>query len=234
MITIILLKPETSANIGFISRSMANFDLNKLVLIDPQCDHLDEDAVKISKHSKKILESAIVKDYKHFSELKKDFDLVVGTTSVLGSDYNIPRTPLTPEEFANKINDKQKIALVFGNEGTGLSNEEISKCDFVVTIPSSREYSALNISHAAVILFYEIYKVIGKNKINSHIKPATVKEREVILKILDNILNNTEFSTPEKKQTQKIVWKRILEKSMMSKRESFAIIGLLKKLEEKS
>ena len=69
MITIILLKPETSANIGFISRAMANFDLNKLILIDPKCNHLDEDALKISKHSKNILKKAVVKPYDYFNEL---------------------------------------------------------------------------------------------------------------------------------------------------------------------
>ena len=234
MITIILLKPETSANIGFISRAMANFDLNKLILIDPKCNHLDEDALKISKHSKNILKKAVVKPYDYFNELKKHFDLIVGTTSVLGSDYNLPRTPLTPQEFVDKIDEKQNIVLIFGNEGTGLSNEEIKKCDFLISIPTSKKYSALNISHAAAILFYEIYKKTGKNKINSHIKKASAKEREIILSKLNNIINSLEFTTEEKRETQRKTWKNLIGKSMMSKREAFSAIGLLKKIEDSS
>lgn len=231
MITIVLIKPQNPNNIGFIARSMANFDLHRLILINPLCDHLDDIAVKTSKHAINILKKARVKKYDYFINIKKDFDLVVGTTSVLGTDYNIPRTPLQPEEFVNKITN-ENIALIFGNEGTGLSNEEIKKCDFIVTIPSSKKYSALNISHAASILFYELYKVKGENKINKDIAPVTSKEKEIIMKKLNNILNNIKFSTKEKKETQIITWNRIFQKAMMSKRESFVILGLLKKLED--
>lgn len=208
MITVVLLRPQTPGNIGFIARAMKNFDLEKLILVDPKCSHLHDDALKTSKHAKSVLERAKVKK---FSEL--NFDVIIGTTSVLGTDYNIPRTPLIPEVMAQKIKN-ENIALILGNEGTGLSNEEIKKCDFIVTIPSSKKYPALNISHAAVILFYEIYKVEGKNKIGDF-TPASAKEKEIILKKFNNILDNLEFSTKEKKQTQKIVWKRILEKSMI-------------------
>ena len=231
MITIVLIKPQNTNNIGFIARSMANFDLHKLIIVEPLCNHLANEAIKTSKHAISILKKAAVKKYDYFSKIKKDFDLVVGTTSVLGTDYNIPRTPLTPEEFVNKINN-ENIALIFGNEGTGLSNEEIKKCDFIVTIPSSKKYPALNISHAASILFYELYKVKGENKINKDISPITAKEKEIIMKKLNNILNKIEFSTKEKKETQIITWSRIFQKAMMSKRESFVIMGLLKKIED--
>jgi len=232
MITVVLIKPQNSSNIGFISRAMANFDLHKLIIIEPLCNHLDNTAVKTSKHALTILKRAKVKKYDYFSNIKKDFDLVIGTTSVLGTDYNIPRTPIQPDEFVNKINN-ENIALVFGNEGTGLNNDEIKKCDFIVTIPTSKKYPALNISHAASILFYELYKIKGKNKINKDIAPVTAKEKEIIMKKLIIILNNIKFSTKEKKETQVITWKRIFEKAMMSKRESFVVMGLLKKIEDK-
>ena len=234
MIAVILIKSQTPENIGFIARSMANFDLNKLVLVAPECNHLEEGAKKTSKHAKNILEDAEIREYTYFYdlELKKDYDLVIGTTSVIGSDYNIRRTPLSLEDFTEKIDQKKKIAVVFGHSGTGLNNDEVKKCDFLVTIPSSKNYPALNISHAAAIVFYEIFKKIGKEKINSHINPASVKDREIIMEKLSNILNNLEFQTEEKKQTQLITWKRIFEQSMMSKREAFAVLGLLSKLEK--
>ena len=113
------------------------------------------------------------------------------------------------------------------------ADDFIELCDFIVTIPTSRKYSTMNISHAASIIFYELYKKIGRNKINSHIKKASPKEREVMLRKIDNIMENLEFSTPEKIETQRKTWKNIIEKSTMSKREAFAVIGLLKKLEDK-
>jgi TrmH family RNA methyltransferase len=233
MITVVLLKPQTSANIGFIARAMQNFDLSKLIIIEPLCDYKDEEALKTSSHAKDILEKARIKKYEYLSKLKQEFDLVIGSTSVLGTDYNIPRTPLLAEEFSNKIS-KENIAIVFGNEAHGLSNEEISKCDFIVTIPSSKKYPALNISHAATIIFYELYKKLGKNKLNNHITPITRKEKEVIMKKFENIINKLDFTTEQKKQTQIITWQKMFEKAMLSKRESFVILGLLKKLEEKN
>ena len=119
---------------------------------------------------------------------------------------------------------------MFGNEGTGLVNEEIAICDFLISIPTSKKYAAMNISHAVAVILYELYKQTGKNKINSHINHATRKEMEVILDMLDNIIDSIEFSTKEKKETQKAVWKSVFEKSMMTKREAFTIIGLLRKI----
>ncbi|MBT3720335.1 RNA methyltransferase [archaeon] len=233
MITVVLLKPETPENIGFICRSMANFDLSSLIIIEPFCDPLDEQALRVSMHAKKILKNAKIQTYEDFSKLNKKFDLIVGTTSVLGSDYNLPRTPLSPREFSTKITN-QKIALVFGNEGTGLSNEEIKQCDFVISIPTSKKYSAMNISHAASTIFYELFLQTKKEKIDSHIKKASHKEREIILEKIDDLIHSVYFSTKEKQETQRKAWKNILEKSMMSKREAYAVIGLLKKLHNKN
>mgnify|MGYP001565489409 FL=1 len=233
MITIVLIKPETPENIGFIARAMKNFELENLLIIDPICDPKHEKAIIVSKHAKEILENAVVKDYAYFSNLKKKFDIVVGTTSALGSDYNIPRTPLTPEELTEKIDSNQNIAIIFGNEGTGLSNEEVKYCNFLVTIPSSKIYSALNISHAASIIFYELYKKFGKNKVNSHIIRISKKQKEVIMDKIENIIGNLNFSTEEKRNTQRITWAKILDQAMISKREAFVMMGLLRKIEEK-
>lgn len=229
MITIVLLKPETPENIGFICRAMANFDFSNLILIEPLCNPLDEQALRVSMHAKNILKKSRVEKYSYFKELRKKFDLIAGTTSVLGSDYNITRTPLTPEEFSKRIHN-QKTALVFGNEGTGLSNEEIDNCDLVISIPTSKKYPAMNISHSAAVIFYEIYKNIGINKIISHIKRASHKEREIILEKICSLIETADFSTQEKKEIQKKAWKGLFEKSIISKREAFTIMGLLNKL----
>ncbi|AJF61710.1 TPA: RNA methyltransferase [Candidatus Woesearchaeota archaeon] len=233
MITVVLVRPETQENIGFIARAMKNFELDRLLIIKPGCDPKGERAMVVSKHAREILEKAAVKDYAYFSELKKNFDIVVGTTSVLGSDYNIPRTPLTPEEFVSKIDGSQNIALVFGNEGDGLSNDEIKRCNFVITIPSAKTYSALNISHAASIIFYELYKKFGQNKVNSHIERISKKQKEVMMQKIESIISGLQFTTERKKETQKITWDKILDQAMMSKREAFVIMGLFRKIDEK-
>ena len=225
MVIVILIEPLTEGNVGAIARVMKNFELKELVLINPKCNHLGLDAVSRAKHGKDILRKAKVKKFNYL----KSFDYLIGTTAMLGSDYNIPRSPITPEQMAGKLS-KGKVGIVFGRESSGLTNKEVQMCDFVVTIPCSKKYPTLNLSHAAAILFYELFRKVGSEGVGEHIAMASKKEKEVILSSVDDVLNKLEWQTKEKKDTQKIIWKRIVGKSFLTKREAFALIGFFKKL----
>ncbi len=226
MIYVILIEPKTPGNVGAIARVMLNFDLKNLILVNPKCDHLSPEAIRRAKHAKPILKNAKIVG---FSYLKK-FDYLIGTTSKLGRDYNIPRSPLLPEQIAEKITGrKEKIAILFGREDSGLTNKEILACDFIINIPTSK-YSALNISHAAAIIFYELFKEKGKKELAKRIPPITKKEKEIILKLINEKLKLMPFETEQKRETQRRLWKRIIGKAMLTKREAFALLGFLRKL----
>ncbi|MBU0461766.1 MAG: hypothetical protein KJ574_04230, partial [Nanoarchaeota archaeon] len=109
-------------------------------------------------------------------------------------------------------------------------NEEILRCDFVVAIPASRKYPALNMSHAATIMMYALHQRLGKDRIDSHINAISKKEKEQILKMVDSILDKMSFRRQDEKETQRKVWRRMISKSFMSKREAFALMGFLRKL----
>ncbi len=227
MITIVLLEPQNAGNIGAVCRAMKNFGFSKLVLVEPKCRHLSLEARKRAKHAVDILKKANVEKK---SALKK-FDYIVGTTGILGTDYNIPRSPIRPEQLAELLQiAKGEIAVLFGRESSGLSNEEILMCDFIVTIPTSKKYPVMNLSHAVAIVLYEIFRKSPSKKLDSHINPATKKEKEVLMDYLEKILDKIEFQTEEKKDTQRKIWKRVIGKSFMTKREAFALIGFLKKV----
>ena len=222
MISVILVEPETPGNIGAVARVMANFGFKELLLINPKCNYMSSEAIARSKHAKNILEKAKVID---FSFLKK-FHTIVGTTSKLGSDYNLPRTPLTPEEIAKKITKiKNNVCILFGREGIGLTNKEIKRCDFITTIPTSK-YSALNLSHSVAVILYEL----SKHKTKHFFKLAAKSEKDRLLKLINTKLENIKFTTPEKRETQKTLWKRIIGKAMLTKREIMGLFGFFKKI----
>jgi TrmH family RNA methyltransferase len=229
MIEIILIEPKRQENIGSIARAMKNLDFEKLVLIKPKCK-IGVTAHKVVKHGKDILKKAKVRD---FSYLKK-VDYLIGTTSKLGTDYNIPRNPISAEQLAFKISKidtkKIKIGILVGREGSGLNNKEINLCDILVTIPAAKKYPTFNISHALTIILYEIFKKLDSEKSNSHINFATKKEKDIVLKYMNSVISSMEFPTKEKKVTQKRVWKRVIGKAMLTKREAFAVMGFLRKL----
>ena len=263
MINIVLIQPEHPGNVGAVARVMANFGFDKLILVEPLCDKDSSEAIKRAKHALPILKKAKVVKKEYLDK----FDYLIGTTAKLGTDYNIPRSPITPKQLAEKLSgtenvsgmdakkvfgmnlkkrsgininkisgiNTKKVALIFGREGIGLTNDEINACDFIVSIPSFKKYPTLNISHACAILFYELFQALGEKetKTNAMITPANEKDKEVMMMRINQVLDKLEFTTPEKKKTQKIVWKRIIGKSMMTKREAFAAIGFFRKIYEK-
>lgn len=224
MIQIVLMEPEHPGNIGAVARVMKNFGFRDLVLINPKVP-INDDAKRRAKHSQDILKRAKIVDSSYLDSL----DILIGTTARLGTDYNIPRSPLTPKDLA-RVNTKKKVGLLLGREGIGLRNEEISRCDFVITIPATKRYPTLNVSHALAVILYELFQCKAKIKSNSHIIPASKKDKEVLLRYINHTLDKMEFSTMEKRETQRIVWKRLVGKSMLTKREAFALMGFFRKL----
>ena len=228
MIEVILMEPRKQENLGAVARAMKNFDFENLVLINPKC-RVGIKARKVAKHANDILDKAKIKKFSYL----KNYDYLVGTTAILGTDYNIPRNAISIGQLSDKINkikNKAKIGILIGRETIGLKNEEINLCDILVTIPSSKKYPTLNISHSAAIMLYEIFKKISNEKSDSHINFATKKDKEIIMKYTNNVLDKMEFPTKEKKETQKKVWKRVIGKAMLTKREAFSVMGFLRKL----
>ncbi|HSU72227.1 MAG TPA: RNA methyltransferase [Candidatus Binatia bacterium] len=228
MVSIILVEPSVPGNIGAVARVMSNFGFKDLVLVRPKCDHLSEEAQGRSKHARPILKKAKVVD------ALKGFDYLIGTTSALGTDFNIPRSPVTPKELVELLKDKntKKVGLVFGPEGPGLSNKDLEACDFIVTIPTHEDYASMNLSHSVAIILYEWYDAFGAHKVNADIRPITDVEKKQILKMVDEILVQYPFRTPTKRETQKKLWKKIAGKLFLSKRESYALMGFLRKMLE--
>lgn len=220
MITIVLQEIENEGNLGAIIRSMGNFDLNKLILINPQCDYHSEEVLKRAKNSKKVQ----IKVLDSLDKLK--LDCLIGTTAKLGTQYNIQRLALTPDQVAEKIKERKNIGILFGRESSGLTNEELEKCDFVINIPSSQGYKTLNISHAATIIFYELFK----SKPQKTFEYIDEQDKRVLLNLIKEVLNEMKFSTEPKRETQYKVWKNIIGKSFLTKREFFALCGFLKKV----
>jgi len=230
MISVVLIEPKTPANIGAIARAMKNFGFINLIIVNPRCNPLHEDAKKLAKHAGDLLKKAKIR------KRIPGFDYKIATTAKLGSDYNLSRCPLTPRQLSEKIsklNPKSRIAILIGREDIGLTNEEINGCDFSVSIDAAPGYPTLSISHATAIILYEIFNHLAMARHSSHITPVSKKEKDELFRKFSDLLNKLHFSTKEKKQTQKTLWKRMLGKSFLTKREAFALFGFFKKIQDK-
>lgn len=227
-ITVALLNVEHPGNLGAVCRVMKNFGLSKLLLIEPKCDKGESEAKRRAKWAGDVLEEAQIAKMDALDR----FDLVVGTTGKIGNDYNLPRSPFFPDQLAEMLSGgvDGEVCLLFGRESDGLRNEELKRCDFVVTIPTSKKYRSMNLSHAVALLLYTITFHKREEEIAERFPLLKAPEKRALLKEITKVLDNLHFSTPEKRETQEILWKRIVGKSMLTQREAMALFGFFKKI----
>lgn len=158
-IVIVLCRPEHSTNIGSVCRAMMNMGIKKLRIVGTK-ENYDESAVRtLAVHAFGIWEHA--RFYGNLKQATADCILSAGTTRRRGQKRK--RFLLLPEECANKLlslpaGKSCKAAIVFGNERTGLTDEELQDCILGVTIPSHPKSPSLNLSHAVQIIAYELYR----------------------------------------------------------------------------
>ena len=225
-IDIVLVGPEHAGNVGAVARAMANFGFSRLVLVSPACDHLSDEAVARAKHGGQVLRKAKVVE-----ELAAaGCDWLVATSGKLGSDENIPRLPLQPWQLAGRIVSVRgrRVGIVFGPESKGLLNEEVESCDAFLSIPAHPSYPVLNLSHAVSLVLYELF--IARQGRPAPFTPLAGRDKEVLLGLIDESLDAMPFPTPEKRETQKKVWHRLVGKSFLTRREGFALMGFFKKV----
>lgn len=227
MYRIILVGPQTEGNLGFIARLMKNFGFEDLYLVNPEFE-VGEEAEKRAMHAQEILDN--LKIFKSLDKALEGLDYIVGTTGVQTTDKNVLRRGIPPEEFAERAGKVEgKIGLLLGREDKGLSNQELERCDFVITIPSSKEYPILNLSHAAGIIFYEIFKKESKEKEEIG---NVGKEKEILEKTFKDTLSKLNY--PEKKEETLLrCFKNMVGRSLLFKREAHSLIGVFKEIKQK-
>lgn len=228
-IYIIFVECESPGNVGFLARVMANFGLKNLVLINP-CKLKDESFYQ-AMHAKSIVENAVksatyptLKDFFKTQEI----NFIVGTTGTPGGSYNLSRIPIKPQELVKSMNLNSKIAILFGREGNGLSNEEINMCDIIVSIPTDPSYPIMNVSHAAAIICYELFK--NKNEFPVEgLEEANNIEKELLLKDMDEIIKELNIPTHKEKTALKS-FKNIINRAFITGREAHTLKGILRRI----
>jgi tRNA/rRNA methyltransferase len=215
-ISIILIEPESPGNIGSVARVMKNFGVRDLILVNP-CGITDETFV-MAVHAKDIVERA--KAINSFDT--KGFDFVVGTSAKKGGKYNVNRYFLSPKRLSEKISGK--VALVFGRESIGMTNEELETCDLAVSIPTNAKYPVMNISHACAILLYELsgYKT-GR-------KLAGEPEKRAVFRLMNQLIDEMGYKDKEKEKMMRVTMRRVINKGELRKREVFTIAGFFRNI----
>lgn len=153
-IRIVMVNTSHPGNIGAVARVMKNMSLSSLYLVEPR--HFpSEEANARSSGALDILQNAVVCE--SLEQAVADCELVIGTSArERSADWPV----LNPRQNANKLVEtarQSQVALVMGRESSGLTNQELDLCQYLVHIPSNPDYNSLNVAMAVQVFAYEIY-----------------------------------------------------------------------------
>ena len=147
---IVLVRTKDSANVGAAARAMHNFGLDDLWLVSPRCKVDDERARALASHSEELLESAKLVDSLE--------EALVGVNLVAGTSARARRAPsyavTGPRDAAPRL--LEGAAVLFGPEDHGLANEELTRCQLHVVVPTA-DFSSLNLAQAVLVVAYETH-----------------------------------------------------------------------------
>jgi len=228
-ITVVLNRPKYAGNIGSVARCAKNMGIERLFVVD--YSNPDMEAIKkMATH----FAADVVENMKYFNRLDEalsDFHYVVGTTSRLGS----VRGPVVhPREMAEQIADitqNNKVAILFGPEDAGLTNDELKYCHLLVTIPTSDDLKSINLSHAVMILCYEIFTACTPSPERFTPKLATSAELEGTYDHLKEVFVKIGFINLEKPDYWMTNVRRLLSRTKLFSKEVQIIRGICRSVE---
>ncbi|MFZ7157900.1 tRNA (cytosine(32)/uridine(32)-2'-O)-methyltransferase TrmJ [Avibacterium gallinarum] len=152
-IRIVLVETSHSGNIGSAARAMKTMGLSQLYLVAPK-QGVDEQAIALAAGADDVVKNAVI--VPTFDQAVADCEFVIGTSARL---RHLQSTLLEPRACAEKavaFAKQYKVAIVFGRERIGLTNEELLKCRYHLTIPANPDYSSLNLAMAVQLISYEL------------------------------------------------------------------------------
>jgi tRNA/rRNA methyltransferase len=193
-VAVVLNKPRHPENIGSAARAACNMGIGQLVLVNPE--NLDMHRVSaLATHAA----AAMVADMGHFDDLPsalKDFHYVVGTTARLGGERQRVASPAQMARQLAPISQENRIALLFGPEDRGLTNEEIRLCHTLVNIPTA-QFSSLNLAQAVMVLCYELFKTSLPEHTPATPRLATRIELDGMYQQIKDILVRINYIQPQ-------------------------------------
>ena len=229
-ISIVLYKPKYAGNIGSVARAAKNMGISNIIVVG-KADYDREEMQQRSTH----LAAYVLDQIQYFESIEEalgSFNYIVGTTARLGKARGPFIAPRTVARDIADISQKNKVALLFGPEDTGLANEELRLCHAVVTIPTSLEFTSLNLSHAVMILCYEIFTASSAATTAATATPklALSKELEGMYGQIKTLLADIEFSNPENPDYWMMHLRRFFSRTGLLSREVGIIRGICRKL----
>ena len=154
-VSVVLVQPLYAGNMGSVARAMNNMGIRSLALVDPPDFLGSDEAIRMAVGSLDILKSASI--HRTLREALEPFAVSVAASRRGGRNRRPDFQPRAMAETLVPLSQKNRIALVFGREDNGLTNEEMALCNYMVTIPTSEAMGSMNLAAAVTVCCYELF-----------------------------------------------------------------------------
>ncbi len=227
---VVLVRPQIAENLGATARVMRNMGLRDLVLVAPQADPADQGARKLSTHGEMILDQVHV--VSELGEALADCSVVAATSARTGKLIREQFGP--PHEImpiVAKVCSDAKAALVFGPESCGLTNDEVTRCHYLIHIPTDPAYPALNLAQAVAICLYELRRSWLERQVGnlSH-PPAPFAEQERMFTDLRLALEEIHFLYGPKADSLMHALRHLVGRAQPTETEVKMLLGLARQI----
>jgi len=228
---VVLVEPQLGENIGAAARAMANFGLSRLRLVKPLQGWPNEKARAMASGADRVLAGAAL--YDNLPAAIADCTFVLATTArahdqakpVIGADA-------AAAAMAPRVAAGETVALMFGRERIGLTNQEVALADAIVTLPVNPAFASLNLAQAVAILAYEWFKCASHGELAFTMPekspPAAKQQLDAFFVDLERELEKAEFFRPEEKRaTMSINLRNIFQRMAPSQQDIRTLHGVI-------
>lgn len=227
-IAVVLHRPRYPENIGASARAALNMGIRRLIVVDPK----DCDLTRILKMATHFA-ADLVENMEVYDDLQaalSPFQYVVGTTARMGSRRPTHSDLQRLAESLIPISHENQIALVFGPENWGLTNEELRLCDTIATIPTA-EFASLNVAQAVIILCYAVFCASREETTVFTPRMASRLELEAMYRQLKETLVNINFINAENPDYWMQHIRRFFSRAGVRARDVKMIRGICRQIE---
>ena len=228
------MNPQLGENIGACARALKNFGFSNLNIVAPRDPWPNTKAKMTSVGAYNIIQKA--KIYKNVSDAVKKFDLIFASTA---RKRDVNKKHISIINFV-KLLSKHKnsnIGIMFGPEASGLSNHDLSLSNFIIQIPTSKKLTSLNLSHAVIVICYEIYKSLNLSEFKKEkvlTKLTSKSSIKNLIKYLEEMLDKKKFFKPlEKKKSMILNINNIFGRLELSEKELRILFSIFSSLNRK-
>lgn len=231
-IRIVLVKPSDPGNVGAVARAMKTMGLKRLYLVSPKTFPDCIASIRASNALDVLADAVVVNTLK---EALSDCKLVLGTST---RPRELNWISLSARAAAEKVSEfpQHEIAIVFGSERCGLTNQELQQCHFQISIPANPHYNSLNLASAVQIVCYELHIAFSKERDVKMDKPrelADGKQLEYFYQHLYDVLIEIKFLHTSRSQQIMDRLRRLFSRAMLDETEVRILRGILSAVQKK-